>query len=139
MSQSTFVVRGVHPYPATAKLLADTLVWQYGDNLSADERKAAEERVREHLASVYLLEVSGEDLTRRFEWGKITQEIPSLPRAQWQVPYEERPLDEGRSRWAFFFHYLRPDEPLLTPYGPVPLPTPTPLPAHLREVVYEAP
>ena len=83
--------------------------------------------------------MSGPDLAGRFDWAQVTQESPDLPRANWQVSYDERPLDEHRTRWAFFFRCLKPSEPLLTPYGRISLPAPTPLPAHLRDVIYEAP
>lgn len=136
MSEATFAVRAVHPYTANNELLADTVRWQYGDRLSPEERRVAEDRVREHFGALYLLEVAGADLAGRFDWAQVTQEIPDLPRANWQVPYDERPLDEHRTRWAFFFHYLKPSEPLLTPYGRIPLPAPTPLPAHSRDVIY---
>lgn len=72
----------------------------------------------------------------------ITQPTAGQPRANWQVPYDERVL--GRhppdlTRVAFFFHYLDPSQPFLTPVGEVPIPSPTPLPDHLKTISYEAP
>jgi hypothetical protein len=74
-----------------------------------------------------------------FDWGKVTQENPTQPRSNWQVAYDEQPLDAAGRRWAFFFHYLDPTRPLLTPAGPVTLPPPTPRPAHLNGIEYLEP
>ena len=116
-----------------------TLAWQYGSDLAASERSAAEAAVRDHFGKLYLLEVEGTTLGPLFPWGEITQEIPGEPRDSWQVVYDEQPLDPGQTRWAFFFHFLDLGRPLLTPTGPLPLPSATPMPAHLRGITYEAP
>ena len=81
------------------------------------------------------------------DFDAITQENPELPRAEWQVAYDERSLSEtastnntrGASRYAFFFHYLDLSRPLLTANGLAALPPPSPMPAHLRFVTYEEP
>jgi hypothetical protein len=73
-----------------------------------------------------------------FSWDEVTQETAGQPRENWQVPYDEQPLD-GDRKWAFFFHFLDLEQPLLTPAGPVPLPAPTPLPDRLRAIEYEPP
>jgi hypothetical protein len=86
-----------------------------------------------HLIEVELSHAEG------FDWGKVTQENPMQPRSNWQVAYDEQPLDEDERRWAFFFHYLDPSRPLLTPDGPVNLPPPTPRPAHLNSIEYLEP
>jgi hypothetical protein len=69
----------------------------------------------------------------------VTQENENGPQSNWQVAYDEQPLDDKRSRWAFFFHYLDLSKPLLTPMGPLELPTPTPLPEHLQQIAYDDP
>jgi hypothetical protein len=74
-----------------------------------------------------------------FDWAEVTQEIPHQPKENWQVAYNEEPLDESGRRWAFFFHYLDLKKPLLTPVGEVPLPELTNLPNHLKRIKYEAP
>jgi len=74
-----------------------------------------------------------------FDWGLVTQEEPGQPKDNWQVPWDERPLDETGERWTFFFHYLDPNRDLLTPDGTVALPQPSPLPDHLKEIEYEEP
>jgi len=74
-----------------------------------------------------------------FDWGEVTQENPTQPRSNWQVAYDERPLDDQQRRWAFFFHYLDFSKPLLTPHGEVQIPAATPRPEHLANVDYEPP
>jgi hypothetical protein len=85
----------------------------------------------------WLLEVEVDDSD--FDWGQVTQEADGQPRDNWQVPWDERPLDSDEHRWAFFFHYLDLKKPLLTSDGPVNLPKPSPRPAHLKEIQYEEP
>jgi hypothetical protein len=86
----------------------------------------------------HLIEAELSD-SENFDWGKVTQEDKSQPRAHWQVPYDERPLDDDERRWAFFFHYLDLSKPLLTPVGPIQLPAPTRRPAHLKSIEYMEP
>jgi hypothetical protein len=98
------------------------------------------------------LQLTGHGL---FNVGAITQRDESLPRSDWQVPYDEQQLSadgasgvaihggevrvHGVLRIAFFFHFLNPDEALLTSLGSVTLPGPTPRPERLRFLAYEAP
>ena len=82
------------------------------------------------------VELAGDEA---FDWGEVTQEDATQPRANWQVPYDEQPLDDQGRRWVFFFHYLDPSKPLLTPGGPIELPAPTPRPAHLKDIEYTEP
>ena len=79
------------------------------------------------------LETDAED----FDFGEVTQEAPAQPRSHWQVAWDERKI--GANRFVFFFHYLDPAEPLLTPIGPVALPPETPVPAYLQDIEYEQP
>lgn len=74
-----------------------------------------------------------------FDWGAVTQEDPAQSRANWQVAYDETPLNDEGTRWAFFFHYLDPSKPLLTPAGPLAIPAPSSLPEHLRHLRYVEP
>jgi hypothetical protein len=85
-----------------------------------------------------------------FDVGQVTQEDSTLPRDEWQVPYDEHAVDtEGRDggewsshrrgRVVFFFHYLRLDRPLLTPVGAVELPQPQKRPSRLESIQYESP
>jgi hypothetical protein len=73
--------------------------------------------------------------------GAITQRDPALPESDWQVPWDERVIEEreGDVRVAFFFHYLNPSEPLKTPWGDIELPQASPRPDRLAGVEYEPP
>ena len=90
---------------------------------------------------VHLIELLVEGDVADFEIGEVTQEIANEPRSDWQVPYDERVLEESkqRARYAFFFHYLDFKKPLLTPVGSLPLQKPTDVPEHLRDIGYESP
>ena len=95
-----------------------------------------------------------------FNVGKFTQVEPGQPQANWQVPYGEKILNisgtgiladaweiRGREldpwmgdvRIAFFFHYLKPHKPLITPFGNAALPVPSGLPERLGFMVYDPP
>ncbi len=82
----------------------------------------------------HLLEVDWKPESGTLDWNGITQEIENQPRANWQAAYDEQSL--GNHRWAFFFHYLDLNKPLLTPEGAVILPAPSVLPTHLRHIKY---
>lgn len=87
----------------------------------------------------YLIEMQIAPWDESFDWEEVTQEADDQPRSNWQVAYDETPLDDAQTRWAFFFHYLDLSKPLLTPAGPCKLPAPTPLPAHLKHIQYLQP
>ncbi|MAT98084.1 MAG: hypothetical protein CL608_13140 [Anaerolineaceae bacterium] len=87
----------------------------------------------------FLLEVSFDKVPEGNYWDEVTQEIPNQPRSNWQVPYDERPLNDSETSWAFFFHYLDLKKPLLTPDGSIVLPSPSPRPEYLQGVKYEEP
>jgi hypothetical protein len=74
-----------------------------------------------------------------FAWDSVTQESPGQPEFNWQVAYDETPLNDDGTRWAFFFHYLDVLRPLLTSVGPLDLPARSPLPSHLQHLEYEEP
>lgn len=82
----------------------------------------------------YLIELEIGERSRPFNWGDVTQEAPAQSRANWQVAYDETPLNVERTYWAFFFHYLDLSKPLLTPSGPLAIPAPSSLPEHLRHL-----
>jgi len=91
--------------------------------------------------------------------GEITQEVAGLSRENWQAPYAERlvsakgdtPITEefeaesapelwsGEVRLVFFFHYLDPTKPLITPFGTLSLPPPSDRPVRLSGIRYQAP
>ena len=90
---------------------------------------------------VHLIELVVEGNVQDFDIGEVTQEVAGEPRDNWQVPYDERLLEEtdGKVRYAFFFHYLDLDQPLVTPIGDARLPKPTDVPQHLEGIEYDAP
>ena len=90
---------------------------------------------------VHLIELLIEDNVGDFDIREVTQEVTDQPKSTWQVPYDERILEESKqkARYAFFFHYLDSKKPLLTPLGPLLLPKPTKILAHLRDIEYESP
>jgi hypothetical protein len=91
------------------------------------------------------------------DFGQFTQPTPGQPRANRQVPYDEKLLDDWgvhvvsdlflersvqwppTARVAFFLHDLDANRPLETPFGDVPLPRPTSRPDRLSILTYEAP
>jgi hypothetical protein len=104
-----------------------------------------------HLIELWVRALDGE-----LDVGRFTQEIPGRAQANWQVPYDERLLNEhgtasvaepfpdrvsgkGDLRIAFFFHYLELSRPLSSPAGPLKLPEPSESPSRLRFFEYEPP
>jgi hypothetical protein len=103
---------------------------------------------------VHLVELIVHNCNGSIDMLGITQEAPRQPRDDWQVPYEERILDESGStilavpsggspeiwegdvRLAFFFHYLDLSQPLQTPFGALSLPKLTPMPERLMTMPY---
>jgi len=79
--------------------------------------------------------------TPEIDFSDITQPVAGQERSNWQVPYDERLISSGATSnvFAFFFHYLDLNEPLLSPFGLLPLPAPTYLPSRLQSIEYEVP
>jgi len=90
---------------------------------------------------VHLVELLIEGDVTEFDIGDVTQEVPGQPKSNWQVPYDERVIEESgeKMRYAFFFHYLDFKKPLLTPAGALSVPKATKAPAHLKDIEYESP
>lgn len=86
---------------------------------------------------VYLIEMEVAGDPDAFDLDQVTQEVPGVPRSDWQAPYDER--QTGDNRIAFFFHFLELDRPLLSPVGPLRLPPVTPVPDHWQDIEYEQP
>jgi hypothetical protein len=86
-----------------------------------------------------LIEVEFNKYDPNFDWGKITQEIKGQPKENWQAVYDERPINNDKTKWVFFFHYLDKSKPLLTPYGPKTVPKISLLPEYLKHIKYESP
>ena len=90
---------------------------------------------------VHLIEIEVTGDADQFDFGVVTQADANAPRDSWQCAYDEREIDSPASgyRFAFFFHYLDFELPLITPFGDVAIPRPTPIPERLRTIEYEAP
>lgn len=95
----------------------------------------------EAVEPVHLIELLVEGDTDDFDIGDVTQEVSGQPKSNWQAPYDERVLEESnqKTRYAFFFHYLDFEKPLLTPTGSLSVPKATKTPAHLKDLEYQSP
>jgi hypothetical protein len=91
--------------------------------------------------SVHMVEVATQGSMSGIDFGDFTQEDPDLPKANWQVAYDERVLWERneRTRAVFFFHFLDFNKPLLFTGGQLTLPAPTAMPPRLSKFEYEPP
>ena len=105
----------------------------------------------------YLIESIISDATTQPKFGSITQRDQSLDPSNWQVPYDEKLLDDegesiiadlfltnvedwpDRARVTFFLHSLDVAQPLATPYGDAQLPAPSARPTRLEMLAYETP
>lgn len=110
-------------------------------------------------ASVHLIEILIKNSKASFDLAEITQRIPNESKQLWQVPWDEKILDQagekiitddflaikkpelwiGDVRMAFFFHNLDFSKPLITPFGPVNLPIESVKPLRLSGIDYERP
>lgn len=109
-----------------------------------------------------LVEVTSDRSPSGIDLTGFTQEVPNVDRAEWQVPYDERYLNEDGTeeigeRWAmgwkpqpgvqepetsrltFFMHFLDPERPLITPDGEASLPERSAVPGRLAFIEYESP
>jgi hypothetical protein len=145
MSSPKTQILGAYKLEPTPDLFAQAMEWKYGSlSLSNDERRLAEEHVRNELGGVVLIEalISGRD--ERFSVDHFGQTGSD------QAPYSEVFLSaDGRVviaeaydvpadptlRIAFYLHYVEPDRELNTSYGAVKLPPLQPIPKRLAELV----
>ena len=133
-------VRAVHPYRPLPDEFEAALHAQCGDDLQGAKLAEARANTQDHFDGLFLVELESDvSIGPEFDWGEVTQETSGQPRANWQVAYDERPLDDFAKHWIFFFHFLNVETPLLTPLGPVRLPQPTPMPGPLASIRYEVP
>jgi len=139
MPLESLLVVGVHPVAPTEDQFREAVEMQWGHGLTGHELARAHDRVREHFAGLYLIKVRAVPADADIDWRAVTQPAEGQPRANWQVPYDERRLQKEEGRWAFFFHYLDLKRPLQTQLGDRALPQPTPTPPHLVSVLYEVP
>jgi hypothetical protein len=91
-------VIGVYPVEPSRGLFEETVEVQWGPGLSGLELEQARERVREHFAGLYLVEIRVSPPSAEIDWMAITQQIPNAPRSNWQVPYDERCVSQCEGR-----------------------------------------
>ncbi len=108
--------------------------------------------------SLHLIELEVEAPGEPFDMALFTQPWPGRSPSSWQVPYLDRLLNADGTkaitdlrsvfrnipemlyrtiRVVFYFHYLRTEEALESPFGPVSLPDETPIPRRLGFLRYE--
>lgn len=109
----------------------------YGEDLTADELPAANRAVEQHYSEVYLIEIEVDPADADIDWLAFTQPVDGKDRGDWQVPWDERSL--GNGRWVFFLHSIQFNRALQTPCGDVALPSPTSTPARRASIRYELP
>ena len=139
---------GVYGLPVDDALVTAQARELYGDNPEPDQLT----QTREQLNSAALVEVaiSGADPT--FDVGDFVLEDRSLPRDNWQAAWAEaflttdgqqvlvkrwssRPMDQNDFRVAFYIHYWKTGNRLLSSYGPLPASLPSPMPERLKRLV----
>ena len=108
---------------------------------------------------IHLVELIINDSDGKFSFYDITQEVPGQTQDNWQVPYDEKILNNdgtsiksdpfykedsegdwlGDVRVIFFFHYLNLESAMKTPFGDVVLPPESDKPDRLDFAEYDAP
>lgn len=105
----------------------------------------------------YLLELIIKAKHTEIPVNKFTQRREGVEEDEWQVPWDEKYLNEagdavtgdwmnapetvtGTTRLVFFLHFLNFSQPLITPFGDVGLLLPTAMPERLSAIIrYEEP
>lgn len=129
----------MHPVIPTNEEFREAMDVMWGKGLEGRRLAEAKKRTREHFETLYLVEIELGPAGAGLDWSAITQPISGRPQDEWQVPFDEQPLDTEGKRWAFFLHFVDLHRPLKTPLGERTLPEPTPIPPHLQHVSYEVP
>ena len=145
-------VLGVYRVECTEQLLREAVELKYDLSDPAD-RPQAEAQAREEIESAVLIELLVPPPNKEFDIGKLTQDARTDGNNQ--VAWDEHFLtDDGEriipaswpqhpkswSRVAFFLHFYRENDPLLTSFGPVVCPRPRPMPERLFKLVpYDPP
>lgn len=146
-------VLGVYRVECTKSLLSAALEYKYGRIWNPIRKWLLKAAVRQEIESAVLIELLVPPPNSAFDIGKITQDARTDGNNQ--VAWDEHFLtDNGEStisaswphhpelwsRVAFFLHYYRENDPLLTSFGPVVCPLPKPMPERLAKLVpYDPP
>ena len=86
---------------------------------------------------------------------KFIHPIDNFPKSSWQVPYDEKYLNENGTesiggfcdvpadipytRLVFFLHFVNLAKPLLSPFGRLKFPEESPMPNRLRSIIKYVP
>lgn len=132
-------ILGVHRVEPSQEALDEALELQWGDELQGEELAAARQQVADHFSRLFLIEVRLLPPDADVDWGEFLQTQDDVDESEWQVAYDEQPVDEEAGTWAFFLHQVDLTRALQTPCGPRSLPAATPGPEHLRHIAYEVP
>ena len=139
---------GVYALPIDRAMIKAQAEILYGDDAAAEDLA----QTREQLESVVLVEVLVSNAGSEFDVGDFTQEDSQQPPENWQAPWAEAFLsrDGGRLlaergeplpaahaafRVAFYLHYWKPGQPLLTTYGHLATTPPAAMPERLARLV----
>jgi hypothetical protein len=130
---------GVHPVESNEILVNETVAIRWGYDLRGEKLERAKRDVRNEFKCLFLIEIEIDPPDARFDSCEITQPASGRAVSDWQVPYDERPIDQKSGRWAFFFHFLNLGRPLRTPVGDLQLPSVTTRSSYLSNVDYDSP
>lgn len=138
MPRPSIEVLGVYRLPITKKLVKEQTDLLSPTEPNSIEREWDEVVYREQLEKTVLVEVMVNNRDERFDVGDFTQPQPDLPSSSWQAAWAEvclsedgetivserwdAPPAEGTFRVAFYIHFWREDERLMTSYGELPCP-----------------
>jgi hypothetical protein len=139
---------GIYTLAVSEDLLKQQTLELWGATPSPSQQA----QVRDQLGSVVLVEVLVTDADEKFGAPDFTQEDPGQPRANWQAAWDVSFLSaDGEKllakrlkslsprttnfRVAFYIHYWKSGQPLITSYGALSTPPPSPMPERLSRLV----
>ncbi len=142
---------GVYRLAVTDDLVKEQTDLIFPGKLGGRPRERAEQRSREQLASVVLIEVIVRHCDESYSVGDFTQPLKGKSRSSWQVAWAETYLTEDgtarlQARWpdppakkdfrvAFFMHFWNPALPLRSSYGELKCPAVKEMPERLTGLV----
>jgi hypothetical protein len=132
-------ILGVHHVLPSSEEFEEALETQWGAGLVGHDLQRARQSVQDHFSRLFLIEIQFEPADADLDWSEVAQPIVGQEKSNWQVAYNERPVDRSTGRWAFFLHFVDLKQPISTPLGERLLSHPTPTPRHLASIKYEVP
>ena len=131
-------VCGAYKLDVSAELFSQAMQWKY-EGLHVD--REAEDRVRDEVNGVVLLDVRIDNCDERFRIDDFGQpgsdqapylEVFLTPDGTAIAPEPTGPINGETIRVAFYLHFFDERQPLITSYGPVPVPATGQMPSRLR-------